>query len=440
MFSSSRIYAKRRCREPLRFAGLSVLLAACSVVANAQSPIALAEALDIAESRAPTLAAARAAALGASEMAVAAGQLPDPVLRAGVDNLPVNGPDAFSLERDFMTMRRIGLMQEYVSIAKRTQRRERGEREAQRSLAEVEMLRAELRTDVASAWAERLYARRSEQLLQGLADEIAMQQQAIEAQLASGKSSAGDVLGTRALLIQARDRILAARRQQQAATAKLARWLGPDAARPPVEDAMTPSRREVASLSQHDFRHIPHLRMLELQIEVAEAEAGIARQNRAPNWTWEVSYQQRGSAYSNMVSVGVSVPLPIARADRQDREVAARVAALEQARALLEDATRRHLAEFDATRVEWQALTDRQRDLESSLVSTMSQRTEAVLAGYRGAQQSLTAVLEARRAEVDARLQILDLEREAARLWARLKYTYLEGASDDRVPLKGTVQ
>jgi len=38
----------------------------------------------------------------------------------------------------------------------------------------------------------------------------------------------------------------------------------------------------------------------------------------------------------------------------------------------------------------------------------------------------LAAVLEARRAEVDARIQVLDLERESARIWARLRYTYLE--------------
>jgi len=47
-------------------------------------------------------------------------------------------------------------------------------------------------------------------------------------------------------------------------------------------------------------------------------------------------------------------------------------------------------------------------------------------AAYGSGQQTLTAVLEARRAEVDARVAILDLEREAARVWARLRYTYLE--------------
>jgi hypothetical protein len=39
-------------------------------------------------------------------------------------------------------------------------------------------------------------------------------------------------------------------------------------------------------------------------------------------------------------------------------------------------------------------------------------------------------VLDARRAEVDARLALLDLERDAARLWAQLQFTYLEVAAN----------
>ncbi|HVE51299.1 MAG TPA: TolC family protein [Casimicrobiaceae bacterium] len=408
--------------------GASITLAVLFVAGGLSAqPLTFAEALRLAESRAPTLAAAFAAARGARELAAAAGQLPDPVLRAGVDNLPVNGPEAFSLERDFMTMRRIGVTQEYVSTAKRATRLERGEREARRFEAEAAMSRAEARTDVATAWYERLYARRSEQLLQSLVDEIAMQQRAVEAQLASGKTSASDVLMSRAVIVQAQDRVLVARRQQQIATARLARWLGDDANRAPVDDSAPPRNADIAALAEHDVHDLPHLRVLLRQLEVAEADIEMARQNRSPNWSWEASYAQRGSAYSSMISVGVSIPLPIARAQRQDREVEARLAQRDQARELLEDARRRHQAEFNAARVELQALRERQQTLEAALLPLTRQRIDSVLAGYRGGRENLSSVLDARRAEVDARLSILELERDAARLWAQLRHTYFEG-------------
>jgi outer membrane protein TolC len=128
-----------------------------------------------------------------------------------------------------------------------------------------------------------------------------------------------------------------------------------------------------------------------------------------------------------MISVGVAVPLQIARSNRQDREVAARLAQRDRARELLEDAQRRHRAEFDTLRVELQALRERARQLETTLVPIAQQRVEASLAAYRGGLQNLSAVLDARRAEVDARLSIIDLQRDAARVWAQLRFTYFEG-------------
>jgi outer membrane protein TolC len=394
--------------------------------AASQTPLTLAEALRLAEGRAPSVSSLDAAARGAREMAASSNQLPDPVLRAGLDNVPVNGPDAFTLDRDFMTMRRIGVMQEYVSVAKREARRDRGEREARRWEAEAEMSRADLRVEVASAWYDRVFALRTERLLQELEREIAMQRRATEAQVVGNKATPADVLAVDALLIQSRDRVIATRRQQQVAIARLARWLGDEASRPPAGDDGLPSASEVLALSEHGPHNIPHLRALGGQLDVAEAEVEVARQNRNPNWSLEVSYQHRAPSFSNMISVGVSVPLPIAREERQDREVAARLAQRDQARDQLLDAQRRHAAEFNAMQIEWLALNERQHELQRALMPIARQRVDALLAAYGSGQRDLLAVLEARRAEVDARIQILELEREAARVWARLRYTYLD--------------
>src|SRR5262245_8216034 len=53
----------------------------------------------------------------------AAGRLPDPELVVGLQNVPIDGADAFSLERDFMTMRTVGIMQDMPSGAERHARR-----------------------------------------------------------------------------------------------------------------------------------------------------------------------------------------------------------------------------------------------------------------------------------------------------------------------------
>ncbi|MFT5035336.1 MAG: hypothetical protein ACI87L_001178, partial [Litorivivens sp.] len=86
--------------------------------------LTLAEAQRIAINRSQQLVAQDALGAALREQALAAGQLPDPVLKAGIDNLPANGPDSFSLTRDFMTMRRIGISQELPRAAKRQLRTE----------------------------------------------------------------------------------------------------------------------------------------------------------------------------------------------------------------------------------------------------------------------------------------------------------------------------
>jgi outer membrane protein TolC len=51
-----------------------------------------------------------------------------------------------------------------------------------------------------------------------------------------------------------------------------------------------------------------------------------------------------------------------------------------------------------------------------------SQRSEAAIASYRAGSGPLTAVLDARRNEVDVRLERLRIEMDRARIWAQLNY------------------
>src|SRR4029078_4332904 len=137
-----------------RGGSMRFVLALCLAVplcAAAQS-LGLAEALAIAESRSPQLAAQRAAAEAAGALVPAARENPDPKLILGVENVPVEGGERWSLTGDGMTMRRYGVMQEFVRGEKRELRETRAAAEARRESAVVEMQRADLRRDVAVAW------------------------------------------------------------------------------------------------------------------------------------------------------------------------------------------------------------------------------------------------------------------------------------------------
>jgi outer membrane protein TolC len=138
----------------------------------------------------------------------------------------------------------------------------------------------------------------------------------------------------------------------------------------------------------------------------------------------EVAYSQRGPAYSNMVSVGVSLPLQWDQGNRQDREVASKLAMVEQARAERDDALRAHVAETRVMIEEWQNNRERLARFEREFLPLANERTGAVIAAYRGGKSSLSDVLAARRNEIDVRLQALQLEADAARLWAQINFLF----------------
>ena len=154
-------------------------------------------------------------------------------------------------------------------------------------------------------------------------------------------------------------------------------------------------------MSRHTRRSLPSQR----DIEVARQSAAVAASERKPNWTWEVSYGQR-TGYSDMVSFGVSIPLQVSPAQRQDRETAAKLALVDKAEAELAEATRAlrspSTARWPATR---NACSDRIERYRASVVTPAQQRTAAALAGYRSNQVPLTALFEARHAEVEVAAQ-----------------------------------
>ena len=216
-------------------------------------------------------------------------------------------------------------------------------------------------------------------------------------------------------------------RQERLAQIAMARWLGKDAER----DLAGVPNIEILAVNLADpalMESVPSVREHASESAIAQTELAIAESNKRPNWSWELSYSQRGSAFSNMVSFGVNIPLTFNAANRQDREISAKQAQLAQAQASHEDLLRETRTSFAAAYAEWQNLVERRRRLSEALLPVARQRIDLSMAAYRAGQGSLSSVLESRRAEVEAQLQLLDLQRETARLWAQLHYVYAEGA------------
>lgn len=423
---------------------LVTLMGALAFSENAvavEAPLTMAVARHLALDRSRQLAAQDYAVAASRDMAVAANQLPDPVLKLGIDNLPINREDRFSLTSDFMTMRRVGVMQEITRADKRRLRASRFEREAEKSLAEKDVTAAAIERDTALAWLERYYAEAMAGVIAEQGTQAKLEIQAAEGAYRAGRGSSSDLFVARSALATFDDRASEFRRRIGNATTMLARWIGAAADMPLAGKPVTDTIRLDPAKLDAQLAHHPEIAVLTKQEEIAQTEAQLAQANKKSDWSVEVGYQQRGPAYSNMISLGVSIPLQWDQRNRQDRELSSKLAMVEQAKAEREEMLRGHVADTRAMINEWENNRERSARYQRELIPFAQERSSATVSAYRGGKASLPDVLAARRNEIDVRIQALQLESETARLWAQLNFLFPdEGAAGHAATIMNRTQ
>jgi outer membrane protein TolC len=389
-------------------------------------PLTLSRVQQLALESQPSLTAIEAGARAAREGAVAEGQLPDPRLKLGIANVP---EDSFALNRDSMTTSYISIEQMFPGGDKRDLRRRRGEAEADQLAAELATQRHVIRRDAALAYLDVVGAQRQIALLKELQSETRRQVEAARINTLSGKAGTAEALAARRMATMARDRESELRLQAARARAELSRWIGA-AAEDEVADTPPdwPPPPSLAQMKAQLDAHPAHAAQAR-SVTTAEADLALAREATKPDKSIEIGYGARATQFTNMVSIQFSMDLPLAPRDRQDRGVAARKAQVERAQAMEQDHLRMLAAELAALYAQWELVRERLQRMDAELLPDAAQRVEAALAAYRAGRGELAAVLEARSAEVEARLTRAGLATQAER--ARLQLAYFEHAGEN---------
>lgn len=401
-----------------------LMLGAAFLSSAAQSaPLTYSAALQRA-SEAPTLQARTAEVTAARAAAGAAGRLPDPKLRFGLDNFPVSGPPAWRFGPESMTMATVGLMQDVPNGAKR--RAERGRAAADISAAEsgqaVEARNVRLAAGL--AWVDLYYARRKLAALDEIAAALKPLHDAAPAQLASGSSRPAAALEADELTAALGDR----RAELVAATAKaraeLTRWTGepePEAlGDPPPQTVDAPGLR--AALDHH-----PALLAYDAMGGQAAADLAAARADKRPDWSWELAYHRRDPMWGDMVSLGGTVSLPIFPGKRQDPAIAAKAASASRVSAEREAMRRQLRAQLDTDLADHAMHHDRMMRAQGTLVPLARRKADLETASYAAANANLSDVLQAFLGLAEARVDALDREAEVVRDAVRLNLTYGAG-------------
>jgi len=402
-------------RDRLCAACLAIVIAHAQGVAaeTAEAVLTLEEAVRLALVEQPLLTAAADEAEASREAAVAAAQLPDPMLFAGVRDLPIDEGDAFSLSDDTDTQIVIGIEQAVPTPAKRRLRGLAQTRDAERVDLEQAWLRRSIRRDTALAFVDAWRDNQALALVRAQRDEATLEAEAFAIAHEAAEVTLADRLGAEL----ARERLsdtLAAREQSLAsARSGLSRWIGSAAARPLASAlalaAPIGSLAELlAGLPQH-----PEIAALDGRIGVARVSEDLAAAERHPDWRVELGYGHRRE-YSDMAMVQLGVDLPLFPKNRQDRRVESQRLRTSAIQAERDDALRRLAADAGRAWTESERLDARLHHFDDVLLPKAKATIDAALAAWRSQRGDLPGVLTARRVALEIALERLDLEADLA--------------------------
>jgi cobalt-zinc-cadmium efflux system outer membrane protein len=375
-------------------------------------PMTFAAALKRADD-APSLRGRDASVSAARSSAISADRLPDPTIDFGVKDFPVTGPDAGRFNRDNFTMTTIGVSQQFTNPAKRNARAALAA--AGIGVAEADRLveARSVRLETALAWVDLYYGQKRLALLQTVEASLNDLQKTVSARLASGSLRPSQALEPAQLRAQIIDRRAALVSEIARAKARLVRYTGnvdpQTAGSPPVFDVN--DARLHSSIAA-----LPALRARDAATLSAEAQTQIARADKHPDWTVSASYGRREPSYGDLVSLGVSIDLPLFAKRRQDPKIAAAASEADRAR----------FDRFATERAEHDMHHQRLENARDTLLPLARKRAALDRDSYAAGKTDLGTALLATLSVAEAEVDLLDRQAEVARDGARITMTYGE--------------
>lgn len=359
------------------------------------------------------------------EMAVAAAQLPDPLLKVGMVSVPL---DSFDLTQEPMTQLQLGLVQRFPRGQTRSLQSDQiSERSrAMDKLMHDRVLR--IRLTLRESFTEVVLQKKLAGLTEDARTVFADLAEITQDYYASGRVQQQDVLRAGVELGRIDERSSRFIQAEEKARAALAVYIE-NAAFQPLSDNW-PALQGLQSADDIRNRLSDHPRIQALQQQVLAAETGVelARQKYKPQFAVDMTYGGRGghnpdgSSRSDFLSLMVVMDLPLFTGNRQDRVTAAKIAESSSALFNRDDVYRRMTNELDLHLANLQRQQERLVLYEEILLPQAGFSAEASFEAYQSSVGDLTALMRARITEYELKIEHARLQAELLKTQARLLY------------------
>ena len=409
----------RRCL--FVFAASTVI--AMPAVAQQRAPLTLAAAEDLAIAAEPGQQAFAAKSAALEQRAVIAGELPDPMLRVGLNNFPL---ESGGFRTEGMSNLAVGIQQAIPAGKTRAigARRfgfladEMNESAAARGRNVITATRA--------AWLDVYYWQQAHGLVsesRPFFDDLSTITRSL---YAVGRKTQQDVLRAELELSRIDDRLIEIERQRSRAQAALGEWIGRDADRPLAVELPDWNQAPALESMQGELLSHPTLQAADAQIGARDAGVDLAKERSKPAWAVDLGYKYRegslasGEPRSDFISLGVTVGLPFFSKKSIDSTLSAALSERTAAESNRERTLRSLHSRLTSEYATWLDLTRRLELYDRRILGQARDYAEASLLAYQSDRGDFADVMRGYIDDLNTRIDHIHLQVERAQSYAVL--------------------
>ncbi len=396
-----------------------------SIVSTNAIALNLQQAEQLAIQSDPSIESFKATSRSFVDESVADDTLPDPKLRFGAVNVPV---DTFDLEQEQMTQIKLGIQQDFPrgDVLSIKQKQSRYLSHAAMSMADDVQLK--IVRDVRETYLNLFYEIRAYQIIRETRKLFSELVKITESNYAAGRVNQQDVVLAGLELSRLDDRSTKIQAREESYRAELEQWIGDVA-----WDSLSPDFPALPELPQQvDLNKVipahPLIRAESAKVDASKQLTEMARQSYKPGWSLLFDYGFRsgdnpdGTERSDFATAIVSLDIPLFTGNRQDKTVSANQQKISSARYAKDDQLRKLKKFYEKNQHLWVRLGEREQLYKTSLLTAAENNSKVSLKAYQSGVSEFDTLMRAQITELDVRLEDLRVRVDRAAAQARLLY------------------
>jgi len=371
-----------------------------------------------------------------SQQSIADGQLMDPKLQLGINNLAA---DTFDFDQENMTQFKVGILQQFPSGDSLGIKKQKTQKQSELILSKISDRKLSIIKEVRLTYFEIYYWEQAEKTISQNKKFFTQLVNIVQSMFSVGRNNQQDLIRAQLELSRLDERISKITQKINTQRSKLSRWIGAQKSTQALTNELPVLPIPVLSdefetLSQLFYSH-PKIQEIDKKLEISRKDIELVKESYKPGWGLSVSYGYRdnnpnGMKRADFLSAGVTIELPLFTANRQDKKLLAKEHTYQSLKDQRVEMLRQLVSALQQEVANEEQLQNRHQLYNKLLLPQAKQQAQASLLAYQSDRGDFADVMRAYIDELNANLD----ERRIAvdHLQSKAKILYFASVFKDK--------